>query len=54
VKALIKSLLPDALIVAGVAALSFGAWLLHPAAGFITGGLLAVLFGQIASMKDSK
>lgn len=45
---------PDAMIVVGVCAIAYGAWLLHPAAGFITGGVLAVAFGQIAAMKADK
>jgi hypothetical protein len=40
--------LPDALIVAGGCALSYGAGLLHPAAGFITGGLLMLGFGWVS------
>lgn len=43
--------LPDALIVAGGCALSYGAGLLHPAAGFITGGLLMMGFGVLTGMK---
>lgn len=46
--------LPDALIVGGGCAIAYGASLLHPAAGFITGGLLAVAFGQVASMKGGE
>jgi len=46
--------LPDALIVAGAATVSYGAWLLHPAAGFIVGGLLAVGGGIVADSKVSR
>jgi hypothetical protein len=42
--------LPDALITGGVGAVSYGAWLLHPAAGFITGGVLSVVGGVLASI----
>jgi hypothetical protein len=41
---LIKAL-PDAMIVAGVCGIAYGASLIHPAAGFIIGGLLTVWFG---------
>ena len=37
--------LPDAMIVAGVCGIAYGASLIHPAAGFIAGGLLTVWFG---------
>lgn len=47
----ILSLLPDALIVAGGAVLSYGASLLHPAAGFIVGGLLLLAFGCLAARR---
>lgn len=43
--------LPDALIVAGVGAISYGAGLLHPAAGFIIGGMLVAGFGWLAGRK---
>jgi uncharacterized membrane protein YccC len=46
--------IPDALIVAGVAAIAYGAGLLHPAAGFITGGVLMAGFGALAAMKAGK
>lgn len=41
--------IPDALIVAGGIALSYGAGLLHPAAGFIVGGLLLIAGGVIVA-----
>ena len=40
---------PDLLIFAGAASLSYGAWLVYPPAGFITGGLLLLVAGVIAS-----
>jgi len=46
---MLKLLLPDALLIAGSAALSYGAWLLHPAAGFISGGVLAIAGGIVAA-----
>lgn len=45
------SLLPDALIVAGGAVLSYGAGLLHPAAGFIVGGVLLMGVGYLAARR---
>lgn len=48
------SALPDALIVSGVGAISYGAWLIHPAAGFIAGGILVLAFGVLSAMKGSK
>ena len=45
------AMLPDGLIVAGAAALSYGAWLLHPSAGFITAGVLLVTGGVVAGRK---
>jgi hypothetical protein len=41
--------LPDALIVAGSLALSYGAGLLHPAAGFATIGVLMIAGGVIVA-----
>jgi hypothetical protein len=38
-------LVPDALIVSGAGALSYGAGLLHPAAGFIAAGILLLTGG---------
>lgn len=47
-KKLIK-MVPDALIVGGAGALSYGAGLLHVAAGFIVAGLLMIAGGiQVA------
>lgn len=41
--------LPDAMIVAGVCGIAYGASLIHPAAGFIAGGVLTVFFGVQAA-----
>lgn len=54
IKALLGALsgaLPDALIVTGVAAISYGAGLLHPAAGFITSGVLMLGLGYLSGLK---
>lgn len=49
-KRLIK-MIPDALIVSGAGALSYGAGLLHPAAGFIAAGVLLVTGGVCAARR---
>jgi hypothetical protein len=49
-KKLIKAV-PDALIVSGAGALSYGAGLLHPAAGFMVAGLLLVAGGVCAARR---
>lgn len=46
-------LVPDTLVVSGAAALSYGAGLLHPAAGFIVAGLL-LLAGGIQAGRNVK
>lgn len=46
--------LPDVLIVAGVAAISYGAGMLLPAAGFITGGALTLAFGVLSAKATVK
>lgn len=37
--------IPDALLIAGAASLSYGAWLVFPPAGFMVAGLLAIITG---------
>jgi hypothetical protein len=49
-KKLIK-MVPDALIVSGAGALSYGAGLLHPAAGFIAAGALLLVGGICAARR---
>lgn len=49
-KKLIK-MVPDALIVLGAGALSYGAGLLHPAAGFIVGGMLLLAGGIFTAQR---
>lgn len=46
------TMVPDALIVSGAGALSYGAALLHPAAGFITAGVLLVIGGVFAARRS--
>lgn len=48
-KKLIQSMLPDALMTAGAAAVSYGAWLVYEPAGFIVGGALLVVAGVMAA-----
>jgi len=50
----IKTLLPDALMLGGAAALAYGAGLVHPAAGYITGGLLALAFGVLSAINAQR
>lgn len=42
---LTKLLLPDALLVAGACALSYGAWLAWPPAGFMVAGVVSLTAG---------
>lgn len=46
--------LPDALIVAGAAGVSYGAWLVYTPAGFIVGGLLALAGGVVVDGRLGK
>lgn len=48
-KKLIVSLLPDVLMVAGAAVISYGAWLIYPPAGFLVGGGFALVAGILAA-----
>lgn len=45
--------LPDAMLVAGALAVAYGAWLVHPAAGFIAGGVL-LLVGGVQAGRNAK
>jgi hypothetical protein len=45
--AIVPVILRDLIGLAGAASIAFGAWMLHPAAGFIVGGVLA-LAGALA------
>lgn len=48
-RTVLGSNVPDLLIFAGATSLSYGAWLVYAPAGFITGGLLLLVAGVIAS-----
>ena len=50
----IIKLVPDALILCGAGALSYGAGLLHPAAGFITAGVLLLAGGIVAATNSAR
>ena len=50
----IKTALPDILMVGGAAALAYGAWLSYPPAGFITGGILALVFGVLSAVNTQR
>jgi hypothetical protein len=41
----IKAALPDVLLIAGAGAVSYGAWMIYPAAGFIVYGLMSIAAG---------
>ena len=44
-----REIVSDALAIAGFAAVTFGAWQLSEAAGWIVGGAFAVLVGILAA-----
>lgn len=50
-RAALVALLPDLLVLGGVVAVTVGADLLHPAAGWITGGTLAIAFGFLGAKR---
>jgi hypothetical protein len=52
--ATLPAAIPDALIVTGTGVLSYGAWLVYPAAGYLTGGGLMLVFGVLGAIKGGK
>ena len=40
---------PDAMLAIGAGLIGYGAWLVYPTAGYITGGVLLLVGGVIAS-----
>lgn len=50
----IIAVIPDALVVAGSVATSYGAGLLHPAAGAIVAGVLLIAAGFLSAMNARK
>jgi hypothetical protein len=49
VKKNLMSMLPDALMVAGAAAVSYGAWAIYPPAGYIVGGVIMAGAGWLVA-----
>lgn len=45
------TMVPDALIISGAGALSYGAGILHPAAGFMAAGILMLVGGVCAARR---
>ncbi|MFT0532260.1 hypothetical protein ACMHYJ_05405 [Castellaniella hirudinis] len=45
----LASLLPDALMLAGSAGVSYGAWLIYEPAGYLVAGLLALAAGVMCA-----
>lgn len=43
------SWLPDALMVAGSAGISYGSWMIYPPAGWIVGGIFALTAGWMSA-----
>lgn len=41
----VASFLPDLLLITGSASVSYGAFLVHPALGFVVGGILLAIAG---------
>jgi hypothetical protein len=54
VNKIVKSLLPDALMVAGAAAISYGAWLIYQPTGFLVGGGFLLAGGVMAARVVAK
>lgn len=48
--AAVPFVLREIAIVGGIALVAYGAWLVYPPAGFITGGLLLLIGGILAAM----
>lgn len=44
-----RGLVPDALMIAGAASISYAAWLLHPSAGFFVGGCFSLAAGWLGA-----
>lgn len=46
-RAFVVSTAPDGLLIAGAAAISYGAWLIYEPAGYIAGGVLLIAGGVL-------
>lgn len=44
---------PDALMAAGIGAISYGSWLVYVPAGIIVGGVLVLVMGVLAARKPA-
>ena len=40
-----KKILPDVLLIAGAAGVSYGAWMAWPPLGFVVAGVMAIVMG---------
>jgi hypothetical protein len=52
IKRAASSYLADALLIAGVGLVSYGAWLVYEPAGFIVGGLMGLAGGILAAKTE--
>jgi len=53
-KRFFTSILPDILMLAGAAGISYGAWLVYQPAGFLVGGGLVLLAGVLCARVVTK
>lgn len=53
-KKILTSILPDTLMVAGAAGLSYGAWLIYEPAGYLVGGALTLIGGVLCARVVAK
>lgn len=49
----VVAVLPDLLLITGSALVSYGAYLVHPALGFVVGGALLILAGAATARAQS-
>ncbi len=48
----LKSAQPDALMVAGACAVSYGIWMIYPPAGFVVGGVFLLVAGWLLAKAE--
>lgn len=53
-KKIVTSIVPDTLMIAGAAGLSYGAWLIYEPAGFLVAGLLVLVAGILSARSVAK
>lgn len=53
-KKMLISILPDVLMLAGAAGLSYGAWMIYEPAGFLVGGTLVLIGGILTARVVAK